>query len=141
MPRNILIVEDNVSNDLRYYLPLIQRFPGETSLFFLAPDKDYTDEKLKDSIDLFYGKLPFKHYVVRTKETAAGFLAASLFDLYIVDSLGGFAESLIIEASLPQNRIAFFSSTQSFRAEMQGKGYRAYKKEEIETLIADCLAA
>lgn len=138
----VLIVEDS-PNDLKYYEPLLHtgaNQPLEVSLLFLAPDKDYTERKLKEVIDVLYDELApkIKHYFVCTKETIRDFLEKNQFDFYILDSLGGFAETLVEGDSALKGRSCFLSSTTPFREAMEQKGYRAYKKEDIRMLIKDC---
>ncbi len=137
MSKKILIIEDN-SNDLKYYQSLFVP-EREVNLLFLAPDKEYTKEKIRENIELFYGNLSskIKGYFVYTKENILEFLKNNPFDFYIIDSLGGFAETLIAETSLPKEKVAFLSSTKSFRESVQNKGYRAYQKENINELIKD----
>lgn len=139
----ILIVEDSPS-DLKYYEPLLHtgvNQPLDVSLLFLAPDKDYTERKLKEVVDVLYEDIApkIKHYFVCTKETIGDFLTKNQFDFYILDSLGGFAETLVADDSTLNGRSCFFSSTTPFRETMEQKGYKAYKKEDIRILIRDCL--
>lgn len=138
----MLIVEDS-PNDLKYYEPLIRAAinpPLEVSLLFLAPDKDYTERKLKEVMDILYEDIAakIKRYFVCIKETIGDFLTKNQFDFYILDSLGGFAETLVEGDSALKDRSCFLSSTTPFRETMEQKGYRAYKKEDIRTLIKDC---
>lgn len=138
----VLIVEDS-PNDLKYYEPLFRagaKPPLEVSLLFVAPDKDYTERKLKEVLDVLYEDITpkIKHYFVCTKETVKDFLEKNQFDFYILDSLGGFAETLVEGGSALKGRCCFLSSTTPFREAMEQKGYRAYKKEDIRVLIKDC---
>ena len=138
MPKNILIIEDT-PNDIKYYQSLF--IPErEVSLLFLTRDKNYTKEKLSEIVGLFYENLSskIKDYFVHTEETIQEFLKNNPFDFYILDSLGDFAEQLVTEVNLPKEKVAFLSSTKSFRDLIQNKGYRAYKKENINELIKNC---
>lgn len=138
----ILIVEDS-PNDLKYYESLFHMPQPtlEVSLLFVAPDKDYTEQKLKEVVDVLYEDIApkIKRYFVCTKETAKEFLEKNPFDFYIMDSIGGFAEMLVDNNDMFHGRLCFLSSTTPFRETMEQKGYKAYKKEDIRTLIKDCL--
>ena len=111
-----------------------------SALVFVAPDKAYTERKLKEVAELLYEDIAskIKHYAVCTKETIREFLTQNQFDFYILDSLGGFAETLVTENDLFKGHCCFLSSTTPFRESMERKGYRAYKKEDVGSLIKDC---
>jgi len=141
MIKNILIIED-LPSDIKYYEPIFM--PGrEVSVLLVNRDENYTEENLSDDVELLYGSLSskVKHYFTKTREEINGFLMNKSFDFYVIDSLGGFAEQLIAEAGLPKEKIAFLSSTKSFRESVQAKGYRAYKKESADELSRDCFPA
>ena len=60
------------------------------------------------------------------------------FDFYIIDSLEGIAESLVVEAGLVEEKVAFLSSTKSFIESVRKKGYKAYLKKDVDRLIQEC---
>ncbi len=138
MPKNILIIEDT-PNDIKYYQSLFSP-EKEVSLLFFSRDKDYTKEKLIELISISYETIAskIKDYFVFTEKDIIDFLKDKSFDFYIVDSLGGIADLFIDKANLSKDKVAFLSSTTSFRESVWNKGYRAYKKEDIDELIRDC---
>ena len=138
MIKNILIIEDNPS-EVKYYQDLSGP-EREISLLFLAANKDYTKEKLRELIELLYGTsfLKIKDYFVYTKDTIIEFLTNNPFDFYIIDSLEGIAESLVVEAGLVEEKVAFLSSTKSFIESVRKKGYKAYLKKDVDRLIQEC---
>ncbi len=138
MSKRILIIEDTV-NDLPYYAPL---FDGvrEVSFLFLTRETDFTKEKLESLAELVSEDLfkKVKKFFTVKKEDIETFLKDRAFDFYIIDSLGGFAESLI--KSLPKEHFAFFTSTSTFKESMEKKGFFAYKKNEMQNLITQHLS-
>jgi len=135
--KRILIIEDNVG-DLGYYAPLFGE-GREVSFLFFSHEPEFDIKKLEDLVEMTHEGLfkKVKKYYVRDKETIAEFLKKTLFDFYIVDSLAGFATGLPRKASLPKNKTAFFTSTEDFKTFMEGKGYKAYKKNEMERLMEE----
>lgn len=133
MQKRILIIEDTV-NDLPHYATLFDE-TREVSFLFLARETDFTKEKLEDLAELVSENLfkKVKKFFVLKKEDAENFLKEHAFDFYIIDSLAGFGESLT--KTLPQEHIAFFTSTSAFKNLMEEKGFPAYKKSEMEKLI------
>jgi len=133
MSKRILIIEDTV-NDLPHYSQL---FDGtrEVSFLFLARETDFTKEKLENLAELVSEDLfkKVKKFFVSQKKDIEVFLRDHPFDFYIIDSLGGFAESLT--KNLPQGHLAFFTSTSTFKDLMEEKGFPAYKKNDMEQLI------
>jgi len=138
MPR-ILIIEDNV-NDLMWYRPLFSA-GLEVSFLFYNKDENYTKEEFIESTEILYEDLfsQIKKKFFCTKENIELFLKDNLFDFYIIDSLKGAAELIVLNFNLPKEKVAFFSSTSSFREIMKSHGYRAYKKTEMENLIKECI--
>lgn len=134
MQKRILIVEDTV-NDIPHYAPL---FDGtrEVSFLFLTRDADFTKEKLENLAELVSEELfkKTKKFYVSQKEHIEDFLKEREFDFYIIDSLGGFGESVVKD--LPDKHFAFFTSTSTFKDLMEQVGFPAYKKSEMEKLIA-----
>lgn len=139
MTKKILIIEDNL-NDIKYYSSLFTP-EREVNLLFLAPNKEFTKEKLVEIMDLFSENLSskIKNNFIYTKENILEFFKTNQFDFYIIDSLSGFSEQLAAEINLPKEKIAFLSSTTPFREIIQNKGYKAYPKENIEELIRNHL--
>lgn len=135
--QRILIVEDNV-NDLAYYAPLFTS-GNEVSFLFFSKDANYTKEKLEDLVQAVYEELfkKVRKYFVHDETTAPAFLKETPFDRYIVDSLSGHAAKLMKTAKLPKDKVAFFTSTEDFKTLMEGKGYKAYKKNEMERLMEE----
>lgn len=134
MNKRILIIEDTV-NDLPHYVAL---FDGtrEVSFLFLARETDFTKEKLENLAELVSEDLfkKVKKFFVLQKDEIENFLKERTFDFYIIDSLGGFGKSLT--KNLPENHFAFFTSTSTFKDQMEQFGFPAYKKSEMEKLIA-----
>ena len=134
MQKRILIIEDTV-NDLPHYAPL---FDGtrEVSFLFLTRDADFTKEKLENLAELVSEELfkKTKRFYISQKERAEDFLKEREFDFYIIASLGGFGES--VAKSFPDGHFAFFTSTSAFKDQMEQIGFPAYKKNEMEKLIA-----
>jgi len=116
MAKNILIVEDDVT-DIRWYRSLFDQ-QREISLLFYNKDKNYSKEKFLEILELFY---------------------EDSFDFYIFDSLGDFAKDLILGSGLAKEKVAILSKTALFREFMEGKGYRVYKKSDINKLIEECI--
>jgi len=137
MRKRILIIEDTV-NDLPYYAAL---FDGirEISFLFLARKEDFTKEKLENLAELVSEDLfkKVKKFYITQKENIEVFLKEHVSDFYIIDSLGGFGEEIV--KNLPQEHVAFFTSTGAFKEAMEQKGFQAYKKNEMEKLIAELL--
>jgi len=134
----ILIIEDN-PQEIKYYQPLITP-EREINFLFLTTDQSYSKEKLKELIGLLYGDISsrIKNYFVSTKENIKEFLRANPFDFYLLDSLEGFAKSLVGEINLPKEKVAFLSSKKSFVESVRSEGYRAYSKNNIDRLIEEC---
>lgn len=139
MAKKILIIEDT-PNDIKYYESLFAP-DREVGLLFLSRDEKYTREKLIGLIDLCYETIApkIKNYFVTTESEIVDFLKSHPFDFYIADSLGGIADQFMDKAGLPKEKVAFLSSTTSFRESVGNRGYRAYKKENIGELVKDCL--
>ena len=139
MIKKILIIEDN-PNDIKYYQSLFSP-EKEVSFLFFSRDKDYTKEKLIELISISYETIAkkIKDCFVLVEKDIVDFLKDKLFDFYLADSLGGIADLFVDRAGLPKDKVAFLSSTTSFRESVWDKGYRAYKKENIDELIRDCL--
>ena len=135
MPKSILIVEDDVS-DIRWYRSLFNQ-QREVSLLFYNRNKNYSRENFLEILELFYEDLfkEIKNIYIQKDESIGEFLKINSFDFYIFDSLGGFAESLILNSGLPKDKVAILSKTVSFRGLMENNGYRVYKKEDIDLLI------
>ena len=135
--KRILIIEDNVG-DLGYYAPLFGE-GREVSFLFFSHEPEFDIKKLEDLVEMTHEGLfkKVKKYYVRDKETIVEFLKETPFDFYIVDSLAGFAKGLPRKASLPKNKTAFFTSTEDFKTLMESKGYKAYKKNEMERLMEE----
>lgn len=135
----VIIVEDDLS-DLKYYLAL-SSLNHSISLLFLAVSPDYTAEKARENIDLFYGNdfCWINNYIVCTTENIKDFLENNIFDFYIFDSLDKKALQIIKEINLPKEKIVFFSGTTPFRELVGREGYRAYQKKDINNVIADYL--
>lgn len=135
--RRILIIEDNV-NDLGYYAPLFVD-GNEVSLLFFPHDQKYDVEKLENLVELLHEGLfkKVRKYYVAGEETMVEFLKGTSFDLYIFDSLTGLAPKFAKEAKLPKDTLAFFTSTEDFKNAMEKKGYKAYKKSEMERLMQE----
>ena len=137
--KRLLIIED-LPNDIKYYKELFSP-DREISFLFVSSDKDFTETKLRELVELLYDEVSqnIKDYFICAKEELLAFLKDRNFDFYIIDSLNGFAGSLVAKAGLSKERVAFLSSTESFRESMQDKGYVAYRKNFINDLIKDCL--
>jgi len=135
--RRILIIEDNV-NDLTYYTPLYTD-GNEVSFLFFSKDKKYTKEKLEDLVQAVHEELfrKVRKYFVEDEEAVSAFLKETPFDLYVIDSLSGYAPKLVKEAKLPKGKIAFFTSTEDFKVLMEHKEYKAYKKNEMARLMEE----
>ena len=135
----VLIIEDNV-NDLMWYRPLFS-LGLDINFLFYNKDENYTKEDFIELTETLYEDLfrQIKKKFFCTKENIESFLKDNLFDFYIIDSLKGAAELIVLNLNLPKEKVAFFSSTSSLREIMKSHGYRAYKKNEIENLIKDCI--
>lgn len=133
----VLIIEDN-ANDIKFYQPILES-GKEISFLFFTRDKNYSKEKLMDLIDDTYGNLAskIKHWYVTDEMGMADFLKDNKFDFYVVDSLGGTSDKFIDQAGLSKDRVAFLTSTVSFKEMVWDKGYRGYKKENAEELVSD----
>ncbi|TSA45860.1 hypothetical protein D4R52_01690 [bacterium] len=96
---------------------------------------------MTDLLDISYEEIASKieNCFVLTEDKIVDFLEKNPFDFYIADSLGGIADLFIDKAKLPKDKVAFLSSTTSFRESVWDKGYRAYKKEDIDELMRDCI--
>lgn len=133
MQKRILIIEDTV-NDLPHYAPLFDE-TREVSFLFLAREADFTKEKLENLAELVSEDLfkKVKRFFITQKEDIETLLKDHPFDFYVIDSLGGFGESLT--KNLPKEHFAFFTSTSTFKESMEKTGFPAYKKSEMEKLI------
>ncbi len=135
MEGSVLIIEDTV-HDLSFYRPLFER-GAEISFLFVSPDRNAEKGDLFDSVDLLFGDISrkIKEYAVTDPKNLGEKIGEKGYGLYIFDSLKGLAEQA--SSGLPKDRVAFFSSTESFRNAMAKKGYRTYRKSEISELISD----
>lgn len=135
--QRVLIIEDNVG-DLSAYSPLFGD-GHEVSFLFFSREEGFDVKKLEDLVEMMYEKLfkKVKRYYVRDRDTIVKFLEETPFDFYVVDSLAGFASTLAGSARLSKEKTAFFTSTEDFKTLMEEKGYKAYKKNEINRLIEE----
>ena len=135
----VLIIEDNI-NDLMWYRPLFSA-GLDVSFLFYNKDESYTKEEFIELTETIHEDLfsQLKKKFFCTPENIESFLKDNLFDFYIIDSLKGEAEPIILNLNLPKEKVAILSSTTSFREIMQAHGYKAYKKTEMENLIKECI--
>lgn len=152
----ILIIEDSAS-DVRAYLPIIStaspdpHFESELSgasqggadrevdLLFLRRNGPENSEELRELVAVHCGEVGIKKYLLAEEAEIPGLLKERPYDFYIADSLGGVSPALLRAGGIPKEKTAFLSSTTSFREMIMNEGYRAYRKDAIEDLIAECL--
>ncbi|MDD5547897.1 MAG: hypothetical protein PHN74_03350 [Candidatus Pacebacteria bacterium] len=136
----LLILEDTV-HDLLFYRPLTNLTDAEINVLFFSPGKDFKEAQACDSYDTLHGKsLPWiKKCMEKTGADIVDFLKNNPYDFYIADSLEKLSNKFLEEAGIPKDKIAYLSSTSSYRRLMQNYGYRAYRKADMEKLIKECL--
>lgn len=133
----ILIIEDSAA-DIRAYGVLFSP-EREVSLLFLKRGGPENTEELRELVNVLSGSFPVKKYLLAEEKDFSETLKEYDYDFYISDSLGGIAPKILRSACIPKEKVAFFSSTTPFREIMKKEGYRAYRKEAISELIAECL--
>lgn len=133
--QRILIIEDN-AGDLAYYSPLFGE-DREVSFLFFSREPGFDVKKLEDLVEVTHEGLfkKVRKYYVKDKNSIVASLKEAPFDLYVVDSLAGLSEKFV--RSLPKEKVLFFTSTEDFKVLMEKKGYKAYKKNEMEKLMKE----
>ncbi len=133
--QRILIIEDNVG-DLAAYAPLFGE-GREISFLFFSREPGFDVKKLEDLVEVTHEGLfkKVRKYYVKDKNSIVASLKEAPFDLYVVDSLAGLSEKFV--RSLPKEKVLFFTSTEDFKVLMEKKGYKAYKKNEMEKLMKE----
>jgi hypothetical protein len=138
MIKSILIIEDNM-NDIKWYRSLFNS-DKEISLLFYNKNKDYSDEKFIDLLELLYEDL-FKKikrvFIYNETSEISEVIKNNNFDFYIFDSLEKLSQDLILNSGLAIEKVAILSSTSSFRRFMRERGYAVYRKADIDTLIQE----
>lgn len=127
-------------NDMKWYRSLFY-CDKEINLLFYNKNKDYSDEKIKELLELLYEDLflKIKKIWIYKDESIKEFIKNSNFDFYIFDSLEKLSQEIILNSGISQEKIAILSSTSSFRKFMREKGYVAYRKANIDKLIKECI--
>ncbi len=133
----IVIIEDSV-HDLLFYKSLM-RTKQDISLVFFTEKVEFTKDKLEELVDLTSEEVrsTIKNYRVVNGEGIFDFFDKNHFDFFIVDSLGGFGETLAYKVPILPEQGVFFSSTKEFRDNMIDAGYRTYSKNEMDRLILE----